>query len=38
MIQGMAAAENAGRLGTTRASVERRWDLALQTVLNGVSA
>ncbi len=35
MIQGMAFAEAAGRLGTSTESVERRWRLAVSTVLNG---
>lgn len=35
--QGMAAAENARRLGSTRESVDRRWTLALDAVLDGLS-
>jgi AcrR family transcriptional regulator len=35
LIQGMAFAEVAGRLGTSTESVERRWRLAIGTVLNG---
>jgi len=36
LIQGLAAAENAGRLGTSRASVDRRWALAVNAVLDGL--
>jgi AcrR family transcriptional regulator len=35
LIQGMAFAEAAGRLGTSTESVERRWRLAIGTALNG---
>ena len=35
LIQGMAFAEAAGRLGTSTESIERRWRLAFGTVLNG---
>ncbi len=35
LIQGMAFAEAAGRLGTSTESVERRWRLAIGAVLNG---
>jgi len=35
LIQGMAFAETAGRLGTSTESIERRWRLAIGTVLNG---
>jgi AcrR family transcriptional regulator len=38
LIQGMAFAETAGRLGTSTESVERRWRLALGTLLNGFGA
>jgi AcrR family transcriptional regulator len=38
MIQGMAFAEAAGRLGTSTESVERRWRLAIGTLLNGFGA
>jgi AcrR family transcriptional regulator len=38
LIQGMAFAEAAGRLGTSTESVERRWRLGLSTVLVGVGA
>lgn len=37
MIQGMAFAEAAGRLGTSTESIERRWRLAIGTTLNGFS-
>jgi AcrR family transcriptional regulator len=35
LIQGMAFAEVAGRLGTSTESIERRWRLAIGTALNG---
>jgi len=35
LLQGMAFAEAAGRLGTSTESVERRWRLAVGTLLNG---
>ena len=38
MIQGMASAESAGRLGNSTESVERRWRLAIGTLLNGFGA
>jgi AcrR family transcriptional regulator len=38
LIQGMAFAEAAGRLGTSTESIERRWRLAIGTVLNGFGA
>jgi AcrR family transcriptional regulator len=38
LIQGMAFAESAGRLGTSTESVERRWRLAVGTLLNGFGA
>jgi AcrR family transcriptional regulator len=38
LIQGMAFAESAGRLGTSTESVERRWRLAIGTLLNGFGA
>jgi len=37
LTQGMAAAENARRLGTTRESIDRRWHLALTATLTGLS-
>jgi hypothetical protein len=38
LIQGMAFAEAAGRLGTSTESVERRWRLGISTALNGLGA
>jgi AcrR family transcriptional regulator len=38
LIQGMAFAEAAGRLGTSTESVERRWRLALSALLGGFGA
>jgi len=35
LIQGMAFAEAAGRLGTSTDSIERRWRLAIGTTING---
>lgn len=35
---GLAAQEAAGWLGSTRASVNRRWDLAVHALLGGLSA
>jgi AcrR family transcriptional regulator len=37
MTQGLAATEMAGWLGTSRASVDRRWDLAVRAVLDGLA-
>jgi AcrR family transcriptional regulator len=37
LTQGLAGAENAARLGTTAASIDRRWNLALAAVLDGLS-
>jgi AcrR family transcriptional regulator len=37
LVQGLAAAENARRLGTTPESIERRWDLAVRAILDGLS-
>jgi AcrR family transcriptional regulator len=34
---GLAAAENASRLGRSRASVNRRWELAIDAVLTGLA-
>jgi AcrR family transcriptional regulator len=36
LAQGLAAAENAGRLGSSAASVERRWELAIHGLLQGL--
>jgi AcrR family transcriptional regulator len=38
LVQGLAFAEAAGRLGTSTESVERRWRLGVAAVLNGVAA
>jgi AcrR family transcriptional regulator len=38
LVQGLAAAENARRLGTTRESIDRRWELAVGAVLDGLAA
>jgi AcrR family transcriptional regulator len=38
LVQGMAAAESTRRLGSSRKSIERRWDLAVDAVLEGFSA
>ncbi|HEY2767711.1 MAG TPA: TetR/AcrR family transcriptional regulator [Solirubrobacteraceae bacterium] len=35
VVQGLVAAENAQRLGSTQASVNRRWALAVNAVLDG---
>ena len=37
LTQGLAANEIAGWLGTSKASVERRWQLALDAMLHGLS-
>ena len=36
LTQGLAAQETAGWLGTSTASVDRRWDLAIDAVLDGL--
>lgn len=36
MTQGLAATERAGWLGRSKASVDRRWDLAIRAVLDGL--
>jgi AcrR family transcriptional regulator len=38
LIQGLAAAENAGRLGTSSTSIDRRWAAALAALLQGFAA
>jgi AcrR family transcriptional regulator len=38
LIQGLAAAESSRRLGTTNASVDRRWALAIDGLLDGFAA
>lgn len=37
LTQGLAGAENARRLGTSRASVDRRWELGVRAVLDGMA-
>ncbi len=37
LAQGLAAQESAGWLGTSQASRDRRWDLAIRAVLDGLS-
>jgi AcrR family transcriptional regulator len=37
LAQGLAAQESAGWLGTSQASRDRRWDLAMRAVLDGLS-
>jgi AcrR family transcriptional regulator len=37
LTQGLAGTEMAGWLGTSRASVERRWNLAIRAVLDGLA-
>jgi AcrR family transcriptional regulator len=37
LIQGLAAAENARRLGTSQESIDRRWALATEALLGGLS-
>jgi AcrR family transcriptional regulator len=37
LAQGLAAQETAGWLGTSKASMNRRWDLAIRAVLDGLS-
>ncbi|HXM86505.1 MAG TPA: TetR/AcrR family transcriptional regulator [Solirubrobacteraceae bacterium] len=36
LMQGLALADNAHRLGRSRRSVERRWDLAIRALLDGL--
>jgi AcrR family transcriptional regulator len=36
LVQGLAAAETSRRLGTSRKSIERRWTLAVDAVLDGL--
>jgi hypothetical protein len=38
LAQGLAAAENTDRLGTSTDSVDRRWRLAVRSVLDGLRA
>jgi AcrR family transcriptional regulator len=37
LAQGLAAAESARRLGSTREAIDRRWALAMDTVLDGLT-
>jgi len=37
LAQGLAAQETAGWLGTSKASMDRRWDLAIRAVLDGLT-
>jgi len=37
LARGLAAQEAAGWLGTSRASMDRRWNLAIRAVLDGLS-
>jgi hypothetical protein len=37
LIQGLVAAENTERLGSTAESIDRRWSLAVNAMLNGLS-
>jgi AcrR family transcriptional regulator len=37
LAQGLAVAENASRLGATKESIDRRWMLAVDAVLDGLS-
>jgi AcrR family transcriptional regulator len=37
LVQGLVAAESAERLGSTQQSIDRRWRLALDAVLDGLS-
>jgi AcrR family transcriptional regulator len=38
LVQGLAGAENAGRLGTSDESVDRRWSLAVGAAIEGLSS
>jgi AcrR family transcriptional regulator len=38
LVQGLAGAENAGRLGTSDKSVDRRWSLAVGAAIEGLSS
>ena len=37
VVQGLALQETAGWLGTSKASIDRRWSLAIAAVLHGLS-
>jgi hypothetical protein len=36
LLDGLAAAENAGRLGSSRQSVDRRWSLGVKALFAGL--
>ena len=36
LTQGLVAAEHAGRLGRTQASIDRRWNIAVEAILDGL--
>jgi hypothetical protein len=38
LAQGLAAQETAGWLGTSKASIDRRWKLAFDATLDGLAA
>jgi AcrR family transcriptional regulator len=38
LVQGLAASESTGRMGTSRDSVDRRWALAVGAMLDGLSS
>jgi hypothetical protein len=38
LAQGLAAAENTERLGTTQKSIDRRWALAVNALLDGLES
>ncbi len=37
LVQGLALAESAGRLGASRAAADRRWELAVAAMLDGLA-
>jgi AcrR family transcriptional regulator len=37
LAQGLAAAESAGRLGATQESIDRRWELGIESMLRGLA-
>ena len=37
LVQGLALAESASRLGSSRPSIERRWELAVEAMLDGLA-
>jgi hypothetical protein len=38
LVHGLASAESSQRLGSTRASIDRRWTLANEALLTGLAA